>query len=130
MDTMAIGYEISVDPIAVGRLAIACKGWEWMPGMKAISVRYGDLENVVQRVPDDMRLWRPYSEEAVPDLTDPATLGCLVDLVRRLFNDPRANLWTRGDLWEVFVIRDGLGSCKTYGGKTEAQALVAALEAA
>lgn len=59
--------------------------------MRAISFRDGDLENVIQRVPDDPRGWRLYSEDAVPDLTDPATLGCIVKMMIDVYKDETAD---------------------------------------
>jgi hypothetical protein len=66
---------------------------------------------------------------SVPDLTDPATLGCLLALVREAWGDPLAvvsPVWEKGWMigWRVCFARSGF-----FAG-TEAEALVAALEAA
>ena len=74
----------------LGKRAIACKHWRWMPGMKwlliestevcwPLSYRSGRYPEVPEGVP------------VIPDLTDPATLGCLLFLVREAW-EPR-----RGD---------------------------------
>jgi len=79
------------------------------------------------------------------DLTDPATLGCLLALVRAVYGDPSlyvrlSDTTRRSDgvrAWEVLGwldpsrSPDGLGgSWRGWGYATEAEALVAALEAA
>ena len=67
----------------------------------------------------------PY-RNALPDLTDPATLGCVRALVREARRDSAAHTVPDGD-W--YVRGDMPGS--EYGtGETERAALVAALEAA
>ena len=111
--------------IDLGRRAVACKGWRWMPGMSLIRRKTGPAGGTGPRptqlrvaltcghpcdagacVADVDRLPRPGPPDPhwVPDFRDPATLGCLLALVR--------------EAW-------GLGL-----GLTEAAALVAALEAA
>lgn len=72
---------------ALARRAVACPRWRWMPGMRTLA---GSRVTVVedegayilvlptgwgqQILPDDPGL---------PDLTDPATLGCILALVRK-----------------------------------------------
>jgi hypothetical protein len=110
--------------------AVACKHWRWMPGMRVISKREGELEDVIQRVPDDMRGWRLYSEDAFPDLEDAATVGCLLHLVRKALNDEcfaSYRLMEKEDMW--------IASGHRYHTvlpfpRTEAEALVRAMEAA
>jgi hypothetical protein len=62
----------------------------------------------------------------LPDLTDPATIGCLLALVREAWGDPCMYL-APADGWYV-----GKGGRDSMAGKgqTEAAALVASLEAA
>jgi hypothetical protein len=78
------------EQIALGRRAVACKGWRWLPG-----TRTTDAMRVIHdpdRWPDrpcairegswvDTSPPRPLGD-ALPDLEDPATLGCLLALVR------------------------------------------------
>jgi len=87
----------------------------------------------------------------LPDLTDPATLGCLLSLLRGAWDDPLAHLvilhtndWSDGpgsDLapaswWALALGGDVVpthvdsGNGYYLAGPTEAEALVAALEAA
>jgi hypothetical protein len=63
----------------------------------------------------------------LPDLNDPATVGCLLALVREAWGDPRAYV-RAGYGWEW--ITDYCVEELPPGGETEAEALVAALEAA
>ena len=109
--------------IALGRRAVACPQWRWMPGMLrklSESLPYvrpaeiakgkwaiflpengspdwdssraeedGDpFQQVASRAAPDGR-WIPY----IPDLSDPATLGCLLSLVREAWG---GDVWTQG----------------------------------
>ena len=152
---------------ALARRAVACKGWRGMPGMRAVG-RYPDYpvrvhafgENV--RDTDDMQQpepwgWQqptPYGDSIfpgpyLPDLTDPATLGCLLSLVREAWRCPTvyvrqsttrrvsdgALAWEVCDLWlDAEACRalgvDRQGSVGSWGHASEAEALVAALESA
>ena len=66
----------------LARRAVACEGWRWMEGM---STTEGDI---VVGVGDDTITLRDdgvmHAEHSgvLPDLNDPATLGCLLELVR------------------------------------------------
>ena len=70
-------------------------------------------------------------KHGVPDLTDPATVGALLALVREAWGDPYVyamRLNVRRQIWVVHVPSD---RHNIHGeGATEAAALVAALEAA
>ena len=136
------------EQIALGERAVACKGWRWMPGM---------LDQTGRRVlcvwPDDLGIkWSHIPEscvvrdaDALPDLTDAATIGCLLALVREALNVPTAHVLPSLGAW--YIERDaqdgsednewlhvdgvwGCGSAAIIGAKTEAEALVAALEGA
>ena len=64
--------------------AVACKGWRWMPGMLYHMPNWGPV-----RMSDNpaMAASMKGCESAVLDLTDPATLGCLLHLVREAYPD-------------------------------------------
>jgi hypothetical protein len=143
--------------IALARRAVACKGWKWLPGMRTTDG---------MRVIHDPHLWpdrpcairegtwvdtavpRPLGDH-LPDLTDPATLGCLLALVREAWRCPTVYVrqsttrrvsdgviaWEVCDLYldaeacrALGVPREG--SVGSWGHGSEAEALVAALESA
>jgi hypothetical protein len=67
--------------------------------------------------------------ERLPDLTDPATLGCLLALVREAWSQPSATTLAHHGRWYV-VHADVDASSWLAVCPTEAEALIAALEAA
>lgn len=82
------------------------------------------------RVRDD-GLYTP--GDAFPDLTDPATLGCLLALVREAWTSPHASVLSpkahdskHPGLIGKWVVRSGGVLC--FSGATEAEALIVALE--
>lgn len=112
--------------IELGKRAVACRGWRWMPGMRC--VRNDGLSYVVVCAVSASKVEPTW----LPDLTDPATLGCLLALVREVWGDSEMHmtLGAKGWVWLT-------GESRVYGvvmpinaGDTEAEALVAALEAA
>ena len=107
----------------LGERAAACPGWRWMPGMLA------HFSGCERSTTGAVRL-SAYSAPKVrgdywPDLSDPATLGWLLALVREAWGEPDLVVERyAGRRWGIddggdWVIAD-----------TEAEALVAALEAA
>lgn len=134
------------DWIDLGRRAVACRGWRWMPGMLS-----GEIGRVVYTDPDCPGALvssgcpsGPDWEENLdpPDLRDPATVGCLLALVRDAY--PNNDLCVdylhtyrtcsggvEHAVYEVHDQRYIPQLSRTNGGHpTEAHALVAALEAA
>ncbi len=123
--------------IELSRRAVACKGWRWMQGMTSV---WGDDDGQPMR-------WLCRSSsyghvmcgpcadghprhnlDALPDLTDPATLGCILRLVREAWKRSTAFLYYYGGSW--FFDPQQSGPTDHPSGRTEAEALVAALEAA
>lgn len=135
------------EEISVAKKLIQSPNWEWMSGMRVISpISKG-------RVIDggsDYVIWygegstdrgggfqeeSPLSESTIPDLSDPATLGCILHLIRKVmqkeqpkeivvYHDPDANIWRVK--WQYFSTtkRHG-GLCDK--GKTEGIALALSL---
>ena len=104
----------------LARRAVACKGWRWLPGMRWTlpgTHLAGRFRNML------------LDPEAVPDLTDPATLGCLLALVREAWGDPLMQVMNAGGGWVGFRPAP-IWTDKEGCYETEAEALVAALEAA
>lgn len=126
----------------LGHRAVACKHWRWMPGMmlqwKTVKgSHYRGRVCDTWSFEDEGALYceghedRFTSEElkvAFPDLSDPATLGCLLHLVREAWGTmlQAPMRWPEdGGVYWAIELR-GEDVCTS----TEAEALVAALEAA
>ncbi len=108
--------------IELSRRAVACKGWRWMGGM-------ADTWGGRMREGDGFD-----RANALPDLTDPATLGCLLALVREAWGDECAcvlpiDYGPAGVMWVARLTAGGRSLTERHW-PTEAEALVAALEAA
>lgn len=105
----------------LARRAVACKHWKWMPGMLLIGGHRVDGDDVLSE-------YRP--AYALPDLTDPATLGCLLALVREAWSEPLLSVAWAGGRWHLVRRVWGVEALKWIDTATEAEALVATLEAA
>ena len=122
------------DTEALGRRAVACEGWRWMPGMRSVSP--GGHSRRLDPPPNATGLhpWWTWSEgeceEGLPDLSDPCTLGGLLALVREAWATPIAWVEPGHDgLWVMCIYVNG--ECRLLESyDSEAEALVAALEAA
>lgn len=115
---------------------IACKGFRWMPGLQTLGEWriinvdadgvevVTDLGEVVLFHSGDL----PHIASSLPDLTDPATLGCLLQLVRDAWGDPY--LCCVGDRetgWRL----DGYAAVEDiHSYSSEAEALFVALQSA
>lgn len=117
----------------LGRRAVACKGWQWMSGMAwTCGQANGRISNSRDVKADGLgalfcRVHLSISSTAptLPNLDDPATLGCLLHLVREASGDPLCSTDANqsGD-WTVY----GCLPTIKHHRNTEAEALVEALE--
>ena len=123
----------------LGQRAIACKRWRWMPGMlsnKDLRVTRCDDDGYVVGYYENMSYIAECVPGTLPDLTDPATLGCLLALVREAWGPEATVSVNISGFWAV-------GGARIQKGKSaghtinlgiwksiEVEALVAALEAA
>lgn len=125
---------------ALARRAVACKGWRWVRGMRErghhhliVSVTGHYVVEVWQpglsgASPFHVETWmlppHNHGRERLPDFTDPATLGCLLALVREVSGDPLAHPYPlAAGGWACWF------GCVYRSGTTEAEAMIAALEA-
>jgi hypothetical protein len=120
----------------LARRAVACRHWRWMPGMRVmvgaegVPYRYVS-DDYAPPEGDDVA----FTDPRLPDLSDPATVGCLLALVREAWGDEtiatsatREATGRRGwvmEAWDQHAPSNAVGPYPT-----EAEALVAALEAA
>lgn len=114
----------------LGRRAVACKHWRWMDGMliQPLNSRTAVIEE--EYIHD--RGWsakRRKWDDLHPDLSDPATIGCLLALVREAWGQDDMSAFRYKSRWCVEHTPEG-SRCSAFYGETEAEALVSALKAA
>lgn len=102
---------------ALGARLAACPKFRPMAGLRDMQGRTWEAS----------LLWRWSPEVDRPDMREPATSGIVLALVREAWSEPTMHVrWNAGvGRWDV-VARYSFPAC----AKTEAEALVAALEAA
>lgn len=115
----------------LGRRAVACPRWKWLPGMAVLRYAPGTPSHGQRkaRVDDEFVTYeQALSVHIVPDLSDPATIGCLLHLVRERWQLPLRS----PEYWPADGAEPEYWSMEMYDeyicGDTEAECLVAALE--
>lgn len=119
--------------IELAQRAVACKHWRWMPGMRdlhygrVIDVHVDEIVFHDCRVPSFAK-----AQPDSPDFDDPATIGCLLALVREAWDGAEGGIKLFADGFARVVITTQLGQLLFDSGLrgSLAAALVAALEAA
>ena len=115
---------------ALARRAVACPRWRWMPGMLVNSAGYV-YRMTSESIADGCGAVDWQQKWMRPDLTDPATLGCLLALVREAWSEPILSVaWAGGRWYVVQRILRSVDALRWIDTATEVDALVAALEAA
>lgn len=123
----------------LARRAVACKRWRWMPGMlsnKDLRVTRCDDDGYVVGYYENLSYIAECVSGSTPDLSDPATLGCLLALVRESWGPAASVSVNLSGFWAVggaTVLKGkGKGSSINLGiwKTSEIDALVSALEVA
>lgn len=120
------------DQIALASRAVACRAWRWIPGMlttdgfricrvDADGYKFGYLTKYSYAYTVD--------GDVLPDLEDPATLGCLLALVREAHAVPFLQVSVKISREHGYQF-DCHPHHRGQWVDSEAEALVAALEAA
>jgi hypothetical protein len=118
--------------------AIATFDWAWMRGMSTlcrILVSEGDKDYLIGERGGATRdgggtIDTGNADGFLPNLGDPATLGCLLALVRKAWKYPNAYVVISGTEWSVWG-DNMMSNCVILGvGETMDEALVNALERA
>jgi hypothetical protein len=118
----------------LGRRAVACKHWRWRDGSKRVHAEHRWAWRLCgwRWFPCDERSNAVHDScfaEAIPDLSDPATIGCLIALVREARREPGYAPSCLDAIEGAWVVETPSRKRQTRYA-SEAEALVAALEAA
>jgi hypothetical protein len=106
---------------ALAQRLLACKYWQWLPGM---SYFYrGNLYRITEEHQD-----LSFHLDCLPNINDPATLGCIHHLVRLVYQDSSIILLDAG--WGYLAAFSRLTKkwVHKWGAKTEIECFINALE--
>ena len=121
----------------LAKRAVACKAWRWQEGMLVLLAGWrvvrlvhdtgiGDFHGVVLATGRYLRL--PMESDSIPDPNDPATIGCLMQMLRDKYPTAEIEIsWLPASDTTTIRIDDG-HQWLAGKGATLAEALVAALE--
>lgn len=142
---------MNTELIELAQRAVACDGWRWLYGCPAKATFHGEEIHLISlghnegsytadfyclehgEVWEGIHVDEQEEMGILPDFNEPATLGCLLHLVREAMQC-HIHVSLGPDGYDVIAdIEQGVCTackCVIYGHPTEAHALVAALEAA
>lgn len=87
----------------IARRLAASPAFDWLPGMLAVVPADDDDDDdstgYVSRIVEGSG---PVNAAAFPDLSDGATRGALLDLVRAAYGDPTICPYRAAEVWEVY----------------------------
>ena len=130
------------DKIELAERLVNSSRWQWMPGMRTINGRriavvFGESRtaSVLCDLRDDANSDTEDLQGELPDLADPATLGCLLALVREEWRNP--HIWVesstfgrRAGAFIGWAAPEYQPALPDIVRATEAEALIVALESA
>lgn len=116
---------MSTDLETLALRAVACPRWRWMPGM--LTTYATRVNSVTRNGSPEPRLGGLIEADPLPALDDPATMGCLLALVREAWGWPHAFVEYSPQFHLPFYCNV---KKRGFAEATEAEALVAALESA
>jgi len=128
---------MNVEILELAKRAVACKNWKWMAGMRYSTDHWPEGFDRVIDLPERAAFADWLVKDRYPDLSDPATVGCLFDLVRKAWHTAPANVYNHTTSYTSTEDHFCFWTCSYHTakrweqtrGKTEAEALVLALEA-
>ncbi len=107
----------------LGRRAVECKHWRWLPGMLAIvPAAHDGATGYCYRLTEASGPVN--SARAYPDVTDAATRGCILELVRKAWADSTVSIWFDSYSDWNFTVKE----LDFYCYETEIAAIISALE--
>ena len=121
------------EEMETARAFVACPRWVWLPGMRAdcgyrLVRKDGSLWWVARW--DEARLSCISLRASIPDITDPATLGCIRHIVVDVLGIVDWDLTQAGSAGWYFGFVTLGGDDFDFWGNTEAEPLLRALQAA
>ncbi len=108
--------------------AVACPNWRWLEGMKLVPPD-GWTSEVNLRDPQALKQIA-YLPHCLPDLSDPATIGCLLALVRAARKDSAYYPTPLSHIYGVDWVVERPSRERQTAYSSEIEALVVALETA
>ena len=107
------------------------KGWRWMPGMAGMLEADGYRVLAVTDSGEVLMDGWGYTAATIPDVTDPATRGCLLALAREITGSHVHVVFADEDLYRCICRMrgdDGRWTAYSSSGPTETAALLVACE--